>query len=169
MAHDIAIGCNGCTACARQCPTNAIRGTPRGHHVIDPDLCIDCGVCGAICPVAAVRDDLGRLVPRVSREARLRPAVDTDACNGCALCIDVCPFGCRAVVGPRYLGAAYLAAPLRCVACGECGRLCLKGAIEMRPMDLRAYDPEAEVERLEQLLTGPTPGAEARRRPARGT
>ena len=152
MAHLITRSCNGCTACARQCPTAAIRGSVRGVHRIDPVLCVDCGVCGAICPVAAVYDDLGQLVPRVTREARLRPRVDDDACNGCELCIDVCPFGCRAIAGLRYGGIAYLASPLRCVACGECARSCIKGAIVLAPMDLRAYDPDDEAERIEALL-----------------
>ena len=35
--------CKGCTLCARNCPANAINGSVRNPHVIDPDKCIKCG------------------------------------------------------------------------------------------------------------------------------
>ena len=45
--------CIGCTRCARNCPVNAITGTPREAHVIDPEICIRCGICAQVCPVNA--------------------------------------------------------------------------------------------------------------------
>ena len=117
---------------------------------IDPHTCIDCGVCGVLCPVEAVTDDHGQRVNRLPRFERPRPVVDIDLCNGCNSCVDICPFECRAVIGqPPYAGISYLQSPLACVSCGECARACLKGAIVMRRIDFRAYRPTEETERLE--------------------
>ncbi|MDX9759850.1 MAG: NADH-quinone oxidoreductase subunit NuoF [Bacteroidota bacterium] len=49
--------CNGCTACARACPTAAITGERKGMHVIDQDLCIKCGKCFTVCRFDAVVKD----------------------------------------------------------------------------------------------------------------
>ena len=48
--------CIGCTKCARNCPVDAITGTPRHKHVIDTTKCIKCGTCKANCPVGAIKE-----------------------------------------------------------------------------------------------------------------
>ena len=46
--------CVGCTACARNCPVNAISGERKGVHVIDQATCIKCGACLEKCKFNAV-------------------------------------------------------------------------------------------------------------------
>ena len=46
--------CVGCTACARNCPVNAISGERKRLHVIDQEICIKCGACIEKCKFDAV-------------------------------------------------------------------------------------------------------------------
>ena len=46
--------CIGCTACARNCPTQCISGERKKAHVIDQARCIKCGQCYEICRFDAV-------------------------------------------------------------------------------------------------------------------
>jgi len=51
------------------------------QHVIDPEICIRCNTCEAICPVGAVTHDSRNYV------------VNADLCNFCMDCISPCPTG----------------------------------------------------------------------------
>ncbi len=152
MAHLITDRCDGCSACVRQCPTQAIVGTFKVRYQVEPDLCIDCSVCGNVCARGAVHDQHGDPVPHVARPDRLRPVVDTTVCNGCALCLDICPVACRSVTGRKFFGISYLTHSLRCTSCGECATICIKHAITMEKFDLRSYNPDTERERLDEVL-----------------
>ncbi len=57
MAYVIAAPCvgNKDSSCTLVCPTEAIVGLPSDPQLyIDPDLCIQCGLCVSVCPVAAI-------------------------------------------------------------------------------------------------------------------
>jgi NADH:ubiquinone oxidoreductase subunit F (NADH-binding)/(2Fe-2S) ferredoxin len=46
--------CTGCMVCARNCPSNAIKGEKRQPHVIDSELCERCGLCIEVCKFNAI-------------------------------------------------------------------------------------------------------------------
>jgi NADP-reducing hydrogenase subunit HndC len=46
--------CVGCTACARNCPVNAIKGERKSPHQINQEVCIKCGTCIEKCKFDAI-------------------------------------------------------------------------------------------------------------------
>jgi NAD-dependent dihydropyrimidine dehydrogenase PreA subunit len=46
--------CVGCTLCAKNCPSDAIVGSPKNPHYIVEDKCIGCGTCIDVCRFGAV-------------------------------------------------------------------------------------------------------------------
>ena len=46
--------CNGCQACKKVCPVEAIHGEKKQHHIINTDLCIRCGLCLSTCKFEAI-------------------------------------------------------------------------------------------------------------------
>ncbi len=46
--------CDGCHACFKACPVEAITGKIKELHVIADDICISCGACFDACPAAAI-------------------------------------------------------------------------------------------------------------------
>jgi NADH:ubiquinone oxidoreductase subunit F (NADH-binding)/(2Fe-2S) ferredoxin/Pyruvate/2-oxoacid:ferredoxin oxidoreductase delta subunit len=47
--------CNGCAACVRACPTEAVTGEKKKLHTIHQDKCIACGACFDVCPTDAIK------------------------------------------------------------------------------------------------------------------
>lgn len=139
MSYRFNSECDGCSACARQCPVGAIYGQFKERFDVDPALCVDCGVCGMICPREAVLDEHGAPAPRVGRQARPRPVLAPELCDGCGVCVDFCPFDCRTLVGRRFRGLPLVSHPERCVGCSECADACIKGAIVMKSRSPAAH------------------------------
>jgi NADH:ubiquinone oxidoreductase subunit F (NADH-binding)/(2Fe-2S) ferredoxin/NAD-dependent dihydropyrimidine dehydrogenase PreA subunit len=54
IQYSILDNCTGCMVCARNCPVEAISGTRRAVHLIDPNTCIKCGICMQVCNFNAV-------------------------------------------------------------------------------------------------------------------
>ncbi|MEK7246330.1 MAG: hydrogenase iron-sulfur subunit, partial [Pseudomonadota bacterium] len=61
--------CNGCRRCAIDCPFAAIRMGPRSdgqpfaeEPLVDPVLCVGCGICAGACPTAMPFRRIGALV-----------------------------------------------------------------------------------------------------------
>ncbi len=46
--------CNGCQACKKVCPVEAIHGDKKHIHNIDDDVCIRCGLCLSTCKFEAI-------------------------------------------------------------------------------------------------------------------
>ncbi len=46
--------CVACGSCKSVCPVAAISQASSGKYEIDPALCISCGSCAAVCPVGAI-------------------------------------------------------------------------------------------------------------------
>lgn len=55
--------CNGCTACSRVCPVEAIEGQKKEPHAIIQELCTRCGSCIEKCPQDCI------MITPVGREA----------------------------------------------------------------------------------------------------
>ena len=58
-----------------------VSGSVLKQHLIDPEICIRCNTCEAICPIGAITHDSMNYV------------VKADVCNGCMDCISPCPTG----------------------------------------------------------------------------
>jgi NAD-dependent dihydropyrimidine dehydrogenase PreA subunit len=111
-------------------------------HVIDPPLCIDCGACGRVCPVEAVRDESGSLCPKMKYAEWLEPVFDPGICTPCRICVDTCPVNCldigEPLAGAEPRAYPFLRDPKRCIGCSLCSKDCPVDAISMRPRGSRA-------------------------------
>ena len=139
VSGDIQKACIGCTQCLDKCPTEAIVGERQALHVILSDLCIDCGVCGNVCPVACITDQFDRVVPKKKMVDRPRPVINKDNCTGCEYCIDYCP---ENVLELRRMGkhepatqlagrVSHLVGEKTCIGCALCAEICPHDAIHM--------------------------------------
>ncbi len=136
MSYTITEKCNGCGACARNCPAVAISGEKKKPHTIDVSLCIECGACGRICPRAAVLDAEGASCMMIKRSEWLKPDIVLESCVACGICIDACPVGCLVLSElPRKKGVdafPYLKDAKVCIGCGFCSRECPVEAVVMQ-------------------------------------
>jgi formate hydrogenlyase subunit 6/NADH:ubiquinone oxidoreductase subunit I len=136
MAYTITEKCNGCGACLRVCPADAISGEKKKLHTIDVNLCIECGACGRVCPQSALLDAGGVACVMVKRSEWPKPEIVVETCIACGICVDACPVGCLAMSErSREKGMdsfAYLKNAKACIGCGFCSRECPVDALVMK-------------------------------------
>jgi Na+-translocating ferredoxin:NAD+ oxidoreductase subunit B len=135
MSYTITEKCNGCGACVRLCPADAISGEKKKLHAIDAGLCIECGACGRVCPQSALLDEKGTPCIMIKRSEWPKPEIALNACVACGVCVDACPVGCLAMSEmPRSKGVdpfSYLKDPKACIGCGFCSVECPVDTIAM--------------------------------------
>ena len=140
MPYFITESCNGCTACARQCPVLAIDGTPKERHLINIHRCVSCGVCGRICPKNAILDGHGNHCESLPRAKWKKPIVDTALCSACGICVTWCRAEALRISMPAFRGDIHVFAelyqPKNCVNCALCAENCPLGAITMQEATL---------------------------------
>lgn len=135
MAFSITENCNGCTACKKICPVNAIDGKRKETHIIDAKVCISCGACGRTCPAGAIADESGNLCARIKRSEWAKPHFDTDLCVSCKACVEACPVSALACspsdseADPREY--PFLSKEKACIACCFCAAQCPVEAVTL--------------------------------------
>ena len=96
--------CNGCTRCAEDCPYSAITMAARSdglpferEAVVEPSLCVSCGICAGACPTSTPFRRAGGLVPGIDLPGRpleaLRGRIE-EAAAGLAGDARIIAFGC---------------------------------------------------------------------------
>lgn len=135
MPYFITESCNGCTACARNCPVLAIEGKPKEQHVINIRRCVSCGVCSRICPQNALLDGHGNPTKSIPRTKWKKPVVDTALCSACGICVTWCRADALRISRPTVRGDIHVFAelyqPKNCVGCFLCEENCPVGAIRL--------------------------------------
>lgn len=81
MTHVVTEACIKCkyTDCVEVCPVECFH---EGDFmvVIDPDQCIDCGICVSVCPIEAIKPespDLAELIEYASAKSAIWPTIST--------------------------------------------------------------------------------------------
>ena len=98
-AYIVTDRCMGCTAhpCREVCPRGAITMVHGKSH-IDPEKCIKCGKCKAVCPYDAISHQVRPCaaacgVNAIKNDAYGRACIDSEMCVSCGQCMVSCPFG----------------------------------------------------------------------------
>ena len=146
MSFTIIDNCTGCSACESRCPTAAIHGVKKELYYIDPELCIDCGACGVVCPDESILDTYGRMCEQLKAKERPKAFVELEKCTGCVYCANSCPFDCitmeeapAALLGCGIANTVAVIELRKCTGCSVCELDCPYDAIHIWRQD----DPRA--------------------------
>ena len=108
--------CNGCERCAEDCPYEAILMRPRSDDlpfeleaVVDPALCVSCGICAGACPTAMPFRRRSDLIPGIDLPDYPIRGLREDliaACENLGEGPRIVVFGCQHAVPAAALKAA---------------------------------------------------------------
>lgn len=121
------VACIACRKCQKVCPVDAVT-VDDFLAVIDPDKCINCGLCATECPTGAIID---------SAPARPKAYIDS-SCVGCTLCAKVCPVD--AISGE--VKERHEVDTEKCIGCGLCVPKCPKNSINL--IGAKSYQQDRE-------------------------
>ncbi len=83
-------GCMGLGSCVKSCPVDAISYTKNGLVEVDPDKCIGCEICVAVCPTGVMKmvpENIDWFVACNSTDkAKATKTVCSVGCIGCRIC-----------------------------------------------------------------------------------
>jgi len=135
MSYRIKDKCIGCTLCAINCPVKAIFGIKKSKHEINPDICIECGLCGKLCNIGAVEDENGNIVKKMKKEEWKKPVFDYSLCVACGACITDCPTN-SIILSKRLTDKDKNLYPVlketqECISCGFCENTCPVEAVKL--------------------------------------
>jgi len=105
------------------------------RHIVNDKRCVNCGVCGRVCPKGAIVDNAGNNCVPIKRTQWPKPTIDTKTCSACSICVNDCTPGALRISLPQFRGDinvyAELAKAQKCVGCAVCESHCPLGAINM--------------------------------------
>jgi ferredoxin len=166
MVYKIIETCIGCTACTKRCPTNAITGERNMMHVIDPTLCIDCGVCGLVCPPESILDTFGEVCKSLKKNEWPKAVVIEEKCigSGCELCINICPFDALSLQHTNKIDDFFGVSTVdekKCTGCRLCEDVCGWDAVHIFPLRDEILKPWEALTDQEKDLVKQARAAEA--------
>lgn len=123
-------GCLGLGDCAKQCPYHAIKVCD-GVAVINPDICMACKKCIAVCPKHIIdlipKDRANAVVLCANHDKGAQTRKDCSVgCIGCTKCVKTCSQGAISMDN----NVAKVNSEL-CTGCGECNSACPVKAINV--------------------------------------
>lgn len=131
LSNSCTDGCIGYGDCMASCPYGAITLNKNSVAVVDPAVCIGCGLCTTICPrhlistqVMNDRAEVSFVLCHNTLMGKRALEACANTCIGCRRCVRVCPMKCITVEN----NVARIDTA-QCVDCKACMGVCPEGAI----------------------------------------
>ena len=90
-------GCLGYGTCVKVCMFDAMKMSPEGIPVINPDKCTGCGKCATVCPRSIITLVSPDVMVKVNCNSKDKGAFVRKNCKigciGCGICAKECPYG----------------------------------------------------------------------------